>query len=387
MTTCPYGFRIVGAVAEERRLVDADAAFRAYAACDDRAHVEREAYLSAFTFGADFRALMETTGSCRGFAGPCCSPWLWFDIDRADLDAALADARRLALTIQARFRVDDDALLLFFSGAKGFHLGLATSLWQPPPSPRFNGIARRFAETLAAAAGVRIDGAVYDKVRAFRAPNSRHPRTGLHKRRLSLDELLHLSLDGILTLATTPEPFDVPMPTGTSDQAAADWHAAAQGATTRASGRHQSEGAGPRLNRATLDFIRDGASEGDRAIRLFCAAANLAEFGCPPALAHALLTEAALDSGLTPSEVRRQIDCGLAHAGPPPTAPPADAGDAWEPPPQSVTPPPGVEIFLADAKGRPCDAATAVMWTWAGAERWFAVADHPLPFAGKGARS
>jgi hypothetical protein len=46
---------------------------------------------------------------------------------------------------------------------------------------------------------------------------------------------------------------------------------------------------------------------------LFSAAANLAEFGCPPALAHALLTETALDSGLPPNDVRRQIDCGLSH--------------------------------------------------------------------------
>ena len=50
---------------------------------------------------------------------------------------------------------------------------------------------------------------------------------------------------------------------------------------------------------------RDGAREGERHVRLFRAAANLAEFDGPPALAHALLTEAALDSGLTPSAVRR----------------------------------------------------------------------------------
>jgi len=46
---------------------------------------------------------------------------------------------------------------------------------------------------------------------------------------------------------------------------------------------------------------------------LFSAAANLGEFNCPPALAHALLTEAGLDSGLSPSDVRRQIECGLNH--------------------------------------------------------------------------
>ena len=70
-----------------------------------------------------------------------------------------------------------------------------------------------------------------------------------------------------------------------------------------------------RLNRQTLDFIRDGAATGDRHRLLFSAAANLAEFGCPTSLAHALLSEAALDSGLKPSDVRRQIDCGLEKGG------------------------------------------------------------------------
>ena len=47
--------------------------------------------------GEDFRRLLETTRSTRGFDGPCWAPWVWFDIDRADdLDVALRDARRLA---------------------------------------------------------------------------------------------------------------------------------------------------------------------------------------------------------------------------------------------------------------------------------------------------
>ena len=55
---------------------------------------------------------------------------------------------------------------------------------------------------MAEQAGVIIDAGVYDKVRCWRAPNSSHPRTGLHKRRLSVDELLHVSADAILKLAT-----------------------------------------------------------------------------------------------------------------------------------------------------------------------------------------
>jgi hypothetical protein len=73
MMTVPYGFRIVGATSQRRRLVNAAAALEGYATCDPRAEVESEAYLSAFTYGDDFRQLLETTDSTKGFRG-CVAP-------------------------------------------------------------------------------------------------------------------------------------------------------------------------------------------------------------------------------------------------------------------------------------------------------------------------
>lgn len=429
MTSTPYGFRIVGACWEERRLVQAGAAFSAHAACDDRAEVDRESYLSAFHFGRDFRDLLESTGSCKGFGGACWSPWLWFDIDADDLDAAILDARRLASLVLERYRLDDDALLSFFSGSKGFHIGLPTGLWQPDASPAFHRIGRRFAENLAGLAAVRIDTGVYDAVRAFRAPNSKHPKTGLHKRRLTVEELMGLSLAGILDMAERPEPFELPGEPSLCDQARADWQAAVEAVERESEVKARRPGGGiegRRLNRATLDFICNGAATGDRHRMLFSAAANLAEFGCPPALAHELLTDAALDSGLSPSEARRQIDCGLAHVGPmpepapaPPTAsalPASDLadelaklwqdapkraadlvedngarGDAWEPPADQMhppAPPTGAVIVVRDEHGR-CDRdmkGSPFAWTWIGCDRWFLASDWPIPFSsGRGA--
>ena len=66
--------------------------------------------------------------------------------------------------------------------------------------------------------------------------------------------------------------------------------------------------------RGSSDFIRDGAANGDRHRLLFSAAANLAEFDCPPKLAFALLMPSALDSGLAPADAARQVECGLKHA-------------------------------------------------------------------------
>ena len=158
MKACPYGFRIVGPCAGERRLVTWHAAFTGYALCDERAQVGREAYLSAFTFGEDFREYLTRTGSTRGYAGGCWSPWLWWDIDRpeignagAGIAAALADTRTLCVNLSDRFALADDALLVFYSGSKGFHVGLPTAAWKPDASPDFNKIVRRFCEGFAAA--------------------------------------------------------------------------------------------------------------------------------------------------------------------------------------------------------------------------------------------
>jgi hypothetical protein len=146
------GFRIVGPCTNERRLVDWQAAFVGYASLDARAEVTSEAYLSAFTFGDDFRGHLDATGSTRGFDGVCGAEFIWFDIDReGDIEAARRDAARLALFMVDRYRLDDDALLVFFSGSNGFHLGLPTDLCHPSASLLFNAVARRLAEELAGA--------------------------------------------------------------------------------------------------------------------------------------------------------------------------------------------------------------------------------------------
>lgn len=315
-----FGFRVLGDCRQPRRLVDAGAALAAYTACDPRAECQREAYLSAFAFGADFRDHLGATGSTAGFSGPCWAPFVWWDVDReGDLPAALDDARRLCVVLTDKLGIAEDDVLAFLSGGKGFHLGVPSAAWQPAPARDFHRIARRFAEAAAELAGVTIDAGVYDKVRCFRAPNSRHPKTGLHKRRLSVDELMHLGTGAILMLAVEPADFELPAPTYRSEPAAALWAEAAaqvQRETDARAGRLVSGDAPSKLNRATLDFIREGASVGDRHRRCYSAAANLGELGAPLALCAALLTEAGLDCGLTPTDTRRAIENGWASAQP-----------------------------------------------------------------------
>ena len=335
-----YGYRIVGPCSAERRLVDWSNAFRAYAECDPRARVESEAYLSAFTFGNDFGEHLRATGSTRGFAGACCTPWLWFDIDReptaGGIDAALQEARKLAVALSDHYGVDDALQLWFFSGSKGFHVGIPTALWSPAPRVDFHRVARRLAETIAEAAGVLIDVGVYDKVRAFRAPNSRHPAAGRHKLRLTVDELLHLGSAAILSRAENPEPFELPDEPGDSvnflvahwDTAATEVRAQTEAAAQRRAAVANGNGT-PKLNKLTLEFIRHGAPPGaigagdenrqrgaGRHRLCYSAAANLAELDAPLPLCFALLEESALDCGLPPSDVWRAVKGGWASMQP-----------------------------------------------------------------------
>lgn len=139
---------------------------------------------------------------------------------------ALCEARRLAGAILDRYReLDEDDLLIFLSGGKGVHIGLPT-IWHPEPSPHFNVVAKLFCLDLAERAKLVIDSLIYSKTRLFRAPNSRHPKSRLFKRRLSLDELTHLKPEAIVDLARHPEPFRIPSGPAICLSAADDWEKA-----------------------------------------------------------------------------------------------------------------------------------------------------------------
>ena len=326
--THPHGFRIVGPCTGDRRRVHGLTAFAAYCRCDAKAGIDREAYLSAFQFADDFAEHLARTGSPKGFAGSTWAPFVWLDVDRDEaaggVARALTDTRRLVDTLDERFGVPRAVLVPFVSGGKGMHLGIPTALWAPLASADFHAVARQFAETIAAEAGVTVDNGVFDRVRAFRAPNSRHPKSGLHKRFVPVDVLDVVTVGGLLGMAAVPEPFDVPSTDGVEsvDMLVAAWERAARAVAEKAAAaeqRRQEVASGDRavgVNRKTRAFLNGEVEVGERHPRLYSAAANLAELGCPLSAVRALLTEPALDLGLPPRDVSRAIENGCAAAHP-----------------------------------------------------------------------
>jgi len=210
-----------------------------------------------------------------------------------------------------------------FSGHKGFHIALPSGLWLATGGPLFHRITGVFAAMIAAESGIDIDVSVYDRVRAMRAPNSRHPKTGLHRRLLPADRFGDMCPDEILSLAREPLAFEgvncSNMPI--VDRLAWVWEVAKRTVSqqvTAANDRRTEVAAGrakPVLNRLTLDIIRgEPIAIGDRHRLIYSAARDLAEKGATRALVDALLREPALDTGLPPKDVDRQLDCGFHDA-------------------------------------------------------------------------
>ena len=183
----------------------------------------------------------------------------------------------------------------------------------------FQHTARAFAEALAARAEVKIDTSVYDIAHIIRLPNTRHPRTGLFKRRVAAEALFQMSVAGILERAKHPAGDGIPTARTPPAHLADDWRAAeaATARATEARDARREECAGvldERAPRYFLDLLRFGVDEGERHQTLFRCAAWLTEQGAPPSLVAALLTEPGRDVALTPKDVDRQIACGIEHA-------------------------------------------------------------------------
>ncbi len=160
--------------------------------------------------------------SVRGYNGPCVTPHLPFDIDvEGDLDTARHELHRLLLLLRDRWEVPLEALAIYFSGYKGFHVEVPEALFggfgvlkAQESAARLKRLSKLMLEE---ADGLTVDPAIYDATRLWRAPNTKHGKSGLYKIRITAAEALHLTAQQIKELARRPRHVETP--------AADDWDA------------------------------------------------------------------------------------------------------------------------------------------------------------------
>ncbi len=162
-----------------------------------------DAYTTMFRFRKDYHELCETTGSVKGAQNlSCWSDFLWFDIDSDDLSVALANARQLVIRVELIDPALGGFLIYFFSGAKGFHIGIPAPLLGLCPSIDLPQVFKKLAREIAG--DIEIDISIYDKNRLWRVPNTRNGKSGLFKIPLTFDELATCSIERLLKMAKQP---------------------------------------------------------------------------------------------------------------------------------------------------------------------------------------
>lgn len=105
---------------------------------------------------------------------------LYFDLDSDDTNEALTEARIL-YNYFIQF-VPDEAIRIYFTGAKGFHIELEAIALGITPTKNLDKIFRFIATDLKNKFELKtLDFSVYDKRRMWRLAGSKHQKTGLYK--------------------------------------------------------------------------------------------------------------------------------------------------------------------------------------------------------------
>lgn len=142
-----------------------------------------------FRFREELKTHVDKTGSVKGVKFPCWSDFLWFDVDATTLDLAAIELDKLLTEIRHVDPALPAVTSVYFSGKKGFHVGIPSACFGNAlaPRPDFPNVMRTLAKKIAFTTD--IDD-VYNHVRLWRLPGSLHGGTWLRKTLLTPDTIL-----------------------------------------------------------------------------------------------------------------------------------------------------------------------------------------------------
>jgi hypothetical protein len=179
-------------------------------------------YATYFFFSDEVLTYMSAQSgapSIAGYEGKVWAPYLPIDLDHPDLAPAQEAAKRLQSLLLERWAIDPDALQVYFSGAKGFHLLLDCRVFgRLAPSTAlpivFDSLRRHLAQEIAEPLRETIDLSIKDRVRLLRLPNTLHEKSRLYKIILSPAELEKFSAAEIRQAARQMRPLTATDETG-----------------------------------------------------------------------------------------------------------------------------------------------------------------------------
>jgi hypothetical protein len=161
-----------------------------------------DTYTTMFRFREEYQKHVDTTGSVRGASKfEVWSDYLWFDIDASDLQDATIDMQALLRGIKSMGVIDET--IVYFSGSKGYHVGIDSGVFGFEPSQDLPDRMRYTCTQIASLFHVEIDTKIYNHNRLWRVPNTYHSKTKLRKTQLDMGIAMESSIEDIKKIASS----------------------------------------------------------------------------------------------------------------------------------------------------------------------------------------
>jgi len=135
-------------------------------------------------------------GTVAGFDGELYYDFIIIDIDKIHL-------KQFALFLDhlnINYDIPKDILRLYFSGSKGFHVLIPSTVFDLRPSYTLNVQVRKIVEELCSNV-IEFDGSLYDKLQAYRLRYTVHSKHDLYKTPIDFSDI-QKGIDYIKTLAS-----------------------------------------------------------------------------------------------------------------------------------------------------------------------------------------
>jgi len=167
-------------------------------------HRPYEAYASMFSMDKGIEEFVKIQKTVSGYNGKYFAEFLLFDIDAENLQSAQASAVDLIKHLNKNFGVSPYQCYIWFSGSKGFHIGLSQNLFggfmgSTDLPDKVKILAGNLSKDIP-----HVDLKIYNKNRIFRLTNSVNLKSNLYKVQLSWEELLGKDIVWIKTQAKAP---------------------------------------------------------------------------------------------------------------------------------------------------------------------------------------
>ncbi len=226
--------------------------------------------------------------SVMGYSGPAYADFIPIDIDSNDLGHAIYQTVR-ALEILKNHNVDVNAIKLYFSGSKGFHIMLPSELSGVEPGADIHDRFRSFIKRIMV--GVEYDSSIYDKVRIFRVPNTLNSKSGKYKIPLYPFELYNATPTEIMEIASTKREDWKPEEADQNDELHEIYWLPPEANNSYTASRPEGEKTEGVRTKLCLHKMMQGVGEGERDNVGLRVATHLKHAGLSPGMIWAALNE------------------------------------------------------------------------------------------------